>query len=148
MRQPSPNWQRLLMVKRTPGAWDSKPYCVREGNKPTLVFFHPASGFSWQFSVLSRYINPQWSIIGIQSPRPHGPVQTATNCRMKSAEAHLATLLGQDNRAALITCWGIRWAVRWRGSCGAAACPWLQTGGISWLAGSWPPETQNWQKRS
>ncbi|XNM75146.1 thioesterase domain-containing protein [Escherichia coli] len=38
---------------------------LREGNGPTLFCFHPASGFAWQFSVLSRYLDPQWSIIGI-----------------------------------------------------------------------------------
>ncbi|WP_052989228.1 phosphopantetheine-binding protein, partial [Shigella sonnei] len=27
---------------------------LREGNGPTLFCFHPASGFAWQFSVLSR----------------------------------------------------------------------------------------------
>ncbi|XPE61328.1 phosphopantetheine-binding protein [Shigella flexneri] len=31
--------------------------------------FHPASGFAWQFSVLSRHPHSRWSIIGIQSPR-------------------------------------------------------------------------------
>ncbi|MCV5197189.1 thioesterase domain-containing protein, partial [Escherichia coli] len=65
---------------------------LREGNGPTLFCFHPASGFAWQFSVLSRYLDPQWSIIGIQSPRPHGPMQTATNLD-EVCDAHLATLL-------------------------------------------------------
>lgn len=68
---------------------------LREGNGPTLFCFHPASGFAWQFSVLSRYLDPQWSIIGIQSPRPHGPMQTATNLD-EVCEAHLATLLEQQ----------------------------------------------------
>ncbi len=31
---------------------------LREGNGPTLFCFHPASGFAWQFSVLSRYLDP------------------------------------------------------------------------------------------
>ncbi|HGV2325489.1 TPA: thioesterase domain-containing protein, partial [Escherichia coli] len=65
---------------------------LREGNGPTLFCFHPASGFAWQFSVLSRYLDPQWSIIGIQSPRPNGPMQTAANLD-EVCEAHLATLL-------------------------------------------------------
>ncbi|MFP1558389.1 phosphopantetheine-binding protein [Escherichia coli] len=43
---------------------------LREGNGPTLFCFHPASGFAWQFSVLSRYLDPQWSIIGIQFAAP------------------------------------------------------------------------------
>lgn len=68
---------------------------LREGNGPTLFCFHPASGFAWQFSVLSRYLDPQWSIIGIQSPRPNGPMQTAANLD-EVCEAHLATLLEQQ----------------------------------------------------
>ncbi|WP_430506867.1 thioesterase domain-containing protein, partial [Escherichia coli] len=40
---------------------------LREANGPTLFCFHPASGFAWQFSVLSRYLDQQWSSIGIQS---------------------------------------------------------------------------------
>lgn len=68
---------------------------LREGNGPTLFCFHPASGFARQFSVLSRYLDPQWSIIGIQSPRPHGPMQTAANLD-EVCEAHLATLLEQQ----------------------------------------------------
>lgn len=52
---------------------------LRESHGPTLFCFHPASGFARQFSVLSRYLSPQWSIIGIQSPRPDGPMQTAEN---------------------------------------------------------------------
>ncbi|MGS9154636.1 thioesterase domain-containing protein, partial [Salmonella enterica subsp. enterica serovar Infantis] len=42
---------------------------LRESDGPTLFCFHPASGFDWQFSVLSRYLSPSWSIMGIQSPR-------------------------------------------------------------------------------
>ncbi len=90
---------------------------LREGNGPTLFCFHPASGFALQFSVLSRYLHSQWSIIGIQSPRPHGPMQTAIVLD-EVCEAHLATLLEQQPH----------------GHCGATACPW-RTGGISWLAG-------------
>mgnify|MGYP000245076201 CR=1 FL=1 len=81
---------------------------LREGNGPTLFCFHPASGFAWQFSVLSRYLDPQWSIIGIQSPRPHGPMQTAANLD-EVWQRYL-----NNNRTALITCWVIHLAVRWR----------------------------------
>ena len=35
---------------------------LRSGTGPTLFCFHPASGFAWQFSVLSRYLSPRWSI--------------------------------------------------------------------------------------
>ncbi len=86
---------------------------LREGNGPTLFCFHPASGFAWQFSVLSRYLDPQWSIIGIQSPRPNGPMQTAANLDGASAKRIWQRYLN-NNRMALITCWGIPLAVRWR----------------------------------
>ncbi len=75
---------------------------------------------------------------------PSWPMQTAANLD-EVCEAHLATLL-DNNRTAHITCWVIHLAVRWRRHCGATACPW-RTGGISWLAGTWPPETQNWQEK-
>lgn len=68
---------------------------LRESYGPTLFCFHPASGFAWQFSVLSRYLSPQWSIMGIQSPRPDGPMQTAENLD-SVCEHHLATLLSQQ----------------------------------------------------
>lgn len=85
---------------------------LREGNGPTLFCFHPASGFAWQFSVLSRYLNPQWSIIGIQSPRPMAPCRRRQTW-MKSAKRIWQRYLN-NNRMALITCWGIPLAVRWR----------------------------------
>ena len=68
---------------------------LRDSYGPTLFCFHPASGFAWQFSVLSRYLTSQWSIIGIQSPRPDGPMQTAENLD-EVCEHHLATLLRQQ----------------------------------------------------
>ncbi|EFZ4017997.1 enterobactin synthase subunit F [Shigella flexneri] len=102
---------------------------LREGNGPTLFCFHPASGFAWQFSVLSRYLDPQWSIIGIQSPRPHGPMQTATNLD-EVCEAHLATLLEQQPH-------GIAARLRARGE---------QVAFLG-LLDTWPPETQNWQEK-
>lgn len=85
---------------------------LREGNGPTLFCFHPASGFAWQFSVLSRYLDPQWSIIGIQSPRPNGPMQTAANLD-EVCEAHLATLLEQQPHGPYYLL-GYSLAVRWR----------------------------------
>jgi L-arginine---[L-arginyl-carrier protein] ligase len=45
---------------------------LRQGQGPQLLCFYPGSGFAWQYSVLSRYLDPQWRITGLQSPRPHG----------------------------------------------------------------------------
>ena len=118
---------------------------LREGNGPTLFCFHPASGFAWQFSVLSRYLDPQWSIIGIQSPRPHGPMQTAANLD-EVCEAHLATLLEQQPHGPYYLlgyslggtlAQGIAARLRARGE---------QVAFLG-LLDTWPPETQNWQEK-
>lgn len=118
---------------------------LREGNGPTLFCFHPASGFAWQFSVLSRYLDPQWSIIGIQSPRPHGPMQTAANLD-EVCEAHLQRYLN-NNRTALITCWVIHLA----GTLAQGIAARLRARGeqvaFLGLLDTWPPETQNWQEK-
>ncbi len=68
---------------------------LRESDGPTLFCFHPASGFARQFSVLARYLAPRWSITGIQSPRPSGPLQQAATLD-DACEQHLATLLAQQ----------------------------------------------------
>ncbi|XHI06858.1 enterobactin non-ribosomal peptide synthetase EntF [Enterobacter hormaechei] len=118
---------------------------LREGNGPTLFCFHPASGFAWQFSVLSRYLDPQWSIIGIQSPRPNGPMQTAANLD-EVCEAHLATLLEQQPHGPYYLlgyslggtlAQGIAARLRARGE---------QVAFLG-LLDTWPPETQNWQEK-
>ncbi len=118
---------------------------MREGNGPTLFCFHPASGFAWQFSVLSRYLDPQWSIIGIQSPRPHGPMQTAASLD-EVCEAHLATLLEQQPHGPYYLlgyslggtlAQGIAARLRARGE---------QVAFLG-LLDTWPPETQNWQEK-
>lgn len=118
---------------------------LREGNGPTLFCFHPASGFAWQFSVLSRYLDPQWSIIGIQSPRPHGPMQTAANLD-EVCEAHLATLLEQQPHGPYYL---LGYSLGGTLAQGIAAR--LRTRGeqvaFLGLLDTWPPETQNWQKK-
>ncbi len=68
---------------------------LRESDGPTLFCFHPASGFAWQFSVLARYLSPRWSITGIQSPRPQGPMASAASLD-EVCEHHLRTLLAQQ----------------------------------------------------
>ncbi|MGU3400778.1 amino acid adenylation domain-containing protein [Brucellaceae bacterium D45D] len=47
---------------------------LREGDDTPLICIYPGSGVSWQYSVLSRYLRTGRPIIGMQSPRPHGPV--------------------------------------------------------------------------
>ncbi|WP_425135544.1 enterobactin non-ribosomal peptide synthetase EntF [Citrobacter braakii] len=118
---------------------------LRESHGPTLFCFHPASGFAWQFSVLSRYLSPQWSIIGIQSPRPDGPMQTAENLDAV-CEHHLATLRSQQPHGPYYLlgyslggtlAQGIAARLHARG----------ETVAFLGLLDTWPPETQNWQEK-
>lgn len=119
---------------------------LREGNGPTLFCFHPASGFAWQFSVLSRYLDPQWSIIGIQLPRPSWPHADGGKPSMKSAKRIWQRYLN-NNRTALITCWVIHLAVRRRGIAARLRARGEQVAFLGFLLDTWPPETQNWQEK-
>ncbi|PWC38162.1 non-ribosomal peptide synthetase [Azospirillum sp. TSO22-1] len=47
---------------------------LRDGSGSPLVCLYPGSGLSWQYSVLSRYLGGDRPIIGLQSPRPNGPL--------------------------------------------------------------------------
>ncbi|WP_137154171.1 non-ribosomal peptide synthetase [Rhizobium sp. FKL33] len=47
---------------------------LRDGTGAPLICIYPASGVSWQYSVLSRYLRQDMPIVGLQSPRPHGPI--------------------------------------------------------------------------
>lgn len=47
---------------------------IREAQGITLFCVHPASGFAWQYSSLLHYLHHDWSLIGIQSPRPMGGI--------------------------------------------------------------------------
>lgn len=118
---------------------------LRTGTGPTLFCFHPASGFAWQFSVLSRYLSPRWSITGIQSPRPHGPMQTSATLD-EVCEHHLAQLLelqphgpyyllGYSLGGTLAQ--GIAARLRQRG----------EEVAFLGLLDTWPPETQNWAEK-
>ncbi|WP_342321675.1 enterobactin non-ribosomal peptide synthetase EntF [Kosakonia sp. BYX6] len=118
---------------------------LRESDGPTLFCFHPASGFAWQFSVLARYLAPRWSIIGIQSPRPNGPLQQAATLD-EACEQHLATLLAQQPYGPYYLfgyslggtlAQGIAARLRQRG----------EEVAFLGLLDTWPPETQNWAEK-
>ncbi|HBY4759447.1 enterobactin non-ribosomal peptide synthetase EntF [Klebsiella pneumoniae] len=118
---------------------------LRESDGPTLFCFHPASGFAWQFSVLARYLSPRWSITGIQSPRPQGPMASAASLD-EVCEHHLRTLLAQQAHGPYYLfgyslggtlAQGIAARLRQRGE----AVVFLG------LLDTWPPETQNWAEK-
>ncbi|MDC9616018.1 amino acid adenylation domain-containing protein, partial [Xenorhabdus khoisanae] len=64
---------------------------LREGTGPALFCIHPASGFAWQYSGLLRYLEGDWPIIGLQSPRPHGVIADCDSLDAMCTR-HLATL--------------------------------------------------------
>ncbi|ESM59250.1 enterobactin synthase component F [Klebsiella quasipneumoniae subsp. similipneumoniae] len=118
---------------------------LRESDGPTLFCFHPASGFAWQFSVLVRYLSPRWSITGIQSPRPQGPMASAASLD-EVCEHHLQTLLAQQPHGPYYLfgyslggtlAQGIAARLRQRGEAVA----------FLGLLDTWPPETQNWAEK-
>ncbi|WP_131076558.1 enterobactin non-ribosomal peptide synthetase EntF [Klebsiella quasipneumoniae] len=118
---------------------------LRESDGSTLFCFHPASGFAWQFSVLARYLSPRWSITGIQSPRPQGPMASAASLD-EVCEHHLQTLLAQQPHGPYYLfgyslggtlAQGIAARLRQRGEAVA----------FLGLLDTWPPETQNWAEK-
>lgn len=118
---------------------------LRESDGPTLFCFHPASGFAWQFSVLARYLSSRWSITGIQSPRPQGPMASAASLD-EVCEHHLQTLLAQQPHGPYYLfgyslggtlAQGIAARLRQRGEAVA----------FLGLLDTWPPETQNWAEK-
>ncbi len=64
---------------------------LREGTGAALFCIHPASGFAWQYSGLLRYLEGDWPIIGLQSPRPHGVIADCDSLDAMCTR-HLATL--------------------------------------------------------
>jgi enterobactin synthetase component F len=118
---------------------------LRESSGPTLWCFHPASGFAWQFSVLARWLSPRWSITGLQSPRPEGPMASAENLDAL-CDHHLTSLLQQQPHGPYYLfgyslggtlAQGIAARLRQRGEAVA----------FLGLLDTWPPETQNWSEK-
>ncbi|MCF3639292.1 amino acid adenylation domain-containing protein [Rhizobium sp. TRM95111] len=66
---------------------------LRDGSGPPLICIYPASGVSWQYSVLSRYLHPAMPIIGLQSPRPNGPIAVSASLD-EACDRQLAVLRG------------------------------------------------------
>ena len=117
---------------------------LRESHGPTLFCFHPASGFAWQFSVLARYLNPRWSITGIQSPRPGPMEQCATLDEV--IEHHLATLRAQQPHGPYYL---FGYSLGGTLAQGIAARLRAQGEDVAFLGllDTWPPETQNWREK-
>lgn len=118
---------------------------LRESNGPTLFCFHPASGFAWQFSVLARYLSPRWSIVGIQSPRPNGPMQQCADLD-GVLEHHLKTLRKQQPHGPYYL---FGYSLGGTLAQGIAARLREQGEAVAFLGllDTWPPESQNWAEK-
>ena len=115
---------------------------LRQGSGPTLFCFHPASGFAWQFSILQRYLDPRWSITGIQSPRPGGPMMTCATLD-EVCDAHLARLRALQPQGPYYL-----FGYSLGGTLAQGIAARLQAAGETvaflGLLDTWPPESQNW----
>lgn len=47
---------------------------IKQGDGTPIFCIHSASGFAWQYTGLLRYISGGYPLIGLQSPRPDGPI--------------------------------------------------------------------------
>ncbi|QKZ04559.1 enterobactin synthase subunit F [Pseudomonas eucalypticola] len=118
---------------------------LRQGNGPTLFCFHPASGFAWQFSVLQRYLDPHWSLVGIQSPRLGGPLQACEHLDA-ACDAHLRTVRElQPHGPYHFAGYSLG------GTLAQGVAARLQAAGeevaFLGLLDTYPPETQSWDER-
>lgn len=119
---------------------------LRDGKGPILFCFHPASGFAWQFSILARYLDPRWAIIGIQSPRPNGPMAMAS-CLDEVCDQHLIKLLQRQP-------YGPYYLLGYSlgGTLAHHIAARLQARGeevaFLGLLDTWPPESQNWSEKT
>ncbi|WP_299002045.1 non-ribosomal peptide synthetase [uncultured Shewanella sp.] len=64
---------------------------IRQGQGLPLICINPGSGFSWQYTGIPKYLNGDYPIIGLQSPRPNGAV--AVSVDMNAAIEHYYALL-------------------------------------------------------
>ncbi|WJY14194.1 enterobactin synthase subunit F [Pectobacteriaceae bacterium CE90] len=116
---------------------------LRMGSGPTLFCLHPASGFAWQFSALLRYIDRSWSLTGLQSPRPDGPLARSETLQ-QMIDAYLETVLKAQPQGPYYFL-----GYSMGGTLAQAIAARLQARGekIAFLGilDTWPPEIQNWE---
>jgi amino acid adenylation domain-containing protein len=117
---------------------------LRPGDGPPLVCIHPASGFAWQFSALSRYLDAHWPVIGLQSPRPHGPIAAAASMA-EMCEWHLGNLRKVQPHGPYHL---IGYSLGGTVAQGMAALLAAQGEKVAFLGllDTYPPETQDWTR--
>ncbi len=89
--------QRLANSRELSGFGSLLPIraAAPHGDNAPLFCIHPASGFAWQYTGLSRYLDKRFGLVGLQSPRPDGPIASAANLN-EMVERHLNLLREQQ----------------------------------------------------
>ena len=64
--------QALSVDRNHQAGFDTVLPLRQHAGRATLFCLHPASGFAWQFSIVLRYLDAVWNVIGLQSPSDTG----------------------------------------------------------------------------
>lgn len=64
---------------------------IKQGLGTPIFCVHSASGFAWQYTGFARYLDQSCPMIGLQSPRPDGPIASQKNMT-DVVEQHLNVL--------------------------------------------------------
>ncbi len=64
---------------------------IRAGNGAALFCINSASGFAWQYTGLPKYLEGNYPIVGLQSPRPEGAISAGKDMQ-DACDIHLAAL--------------------------------------------------------
>lgn len=112
---------------------------------PTLFCIHPASGFAWQFSILQRYLDRRWSLVGVQSAYQEGPLTTSESLEKLIESQYQVIRQYQPFGPYGLIGYSLGGTI----AHGVAAK--LKNAGAEvkflGLLDTWPPETQNWDEK-
>ncbi len=64
---------------------------IRAGNGPALFCINSASGFAWQYTGLPKYLDGNYPIVGLQSPRPLGAIAAGKDM-LEACDIHMKAL--------------------------------------------------------
>ncbi|SHG09611.1 non-ribosomal peptide synthetase [Vibrio gazogenes] len=64
---------------------------IRAGNGPALFCINSASGFAWQYTGLLKYLQGNYPIVGLQSPRPSGAIAAGSDMQ-DACDIHMRAL--------------------------------------------------------
>lgn len=112
---------------------------------PTLFCIHPASGFAWQFSILQRYLEKNWSIVGVQSAQSDGPLATTASLTDLIESRYEAIRTKQKHGPYHLIGYSLGGTIAH-----GVAARLRQSGEVVAFLGlldTWPPESQNWDEK-